>query len=123
MVEKYPEQEILDRMMYELMGKESELYSVTFVGYVDLGKHTYGQCAYPSRLCCAISLGQKFPWETRPLFRDAVLWHEACHAKLYLEDGQSDGHRKEFKKLRRSKPVYWLADMVMKLIWPGFRFR
>lgn len=122
MAEKYPEQEFLDKVMHELMGREADLYCVTFVGYVDLGKKTYGQCAYASRLCCAISLGQKFPWDERPLFREAVLYHEACHAKLFLEDGQTNGHDKEFKKLRRAKPLYWIADMVMKLVWPSFMF-
>lgn len=119
MVKSGEEQAFLNKTMRELMGNDFEGYAVDFVGYQSLGTHTYGQCAFPARTRCAVSLGAKYPWDKRPLFRAAVLYHEACHAKLYLEDGKVNGHDEEFRKLRRQKPLYWIADMIMKFVWSG----
>lgn len=119
MTENGTEQAFLDRTMKELMGDGFEGYSVVFIGYANLNsgnRITYGRCIYRSRTRCDIQLGD-MPWDKHPLFREATLWHEACHAKLYLEDGENNSHDREFRKLRRTKKLYWLADLVMKIVW------
>ena len=117
MVKSGEEQAFLDRTMRDLMGDEYDKYIVTFIGYLEYIDRSFGETSYPSRYQCAISLNERYPWDSCSLFRSAVLWHEACHAKLYLEDGKSNGHDEEFQKLRRSKPLYWIADGIMKFVW------
>ena len=117
MTEFESEQAFLDRTMRKLMGAEYDGYQVVFRGYHNLGKNTYGRCMYTNRTRCDIALGKKYPWDSRPLFREAVLYHEACHAKLFLEDGKGNGHDAEFRKLRRANKKYWIADIIMKLLW------
>ena len=117
MVKSGKEQAFLDKMMRELMGEEYDKYCVTFIGYLEYIDRSFGEITYPSRHQCAVSLNARYPWDKCNLFRSAVLWHEACHAKLFLEDGRCNGHDKEFQNLRKTKPLYWIADGVMKFIW------
>lgn len=81
-------------------------------------KWVYGRCYYVNRRRCDIVMGYKFEKREFGWLEKSGLWHEFCHAYAYLEDGVSDSHNNYWRKLRRSKPIYYIGDLVCKVIYP-----
>lgn len=113
------EQALVDAYIAYLTRTEGkEIYGpCTFGGYEDVGRKTFGLCRYPKQFVAEILLGERYPWDKCELFRRAVIYHETIHAYLYLVDGVCNSHDAEFQRLRKKKPLLWIADGVMKFVW------
>ena len=75
---------------------------------------TYYMSAEPEERWSEIYLN--IPKRLPPIWvKEAVLWHEFCHAKLWVAN-EYLGHGSEFKKMIRTNKKYWLIDIfVVKL--------
>lgn len=100
---------------------------IRWCGYTELGGslstgHRNGECRY-FRVWSSdgtyprsdIYLDEEHGQAPR-FFQRCTLWHEFCHANAYNEDMESDEHNAHFREYRRRKPLYWIGDMVYKLI-------
>ena len=45
-----------------------------------------------------------------PLVTKCVLWHEFCHAEIWIKEGRSDGHGWEWNKRLWRKPILYILD-------------
>lgn len=100
---------------------------VRWCGYTELGGslsagHRNGECRYFKVWSSDgvyprsdIYLDEEHGQAPR-FFQRCTLWHEFCHANAYNEDMESDEHNAHFREYRRRKPLYWIGDMVYKLI-------
>lgn len=67
--------------------------------------------SHSGALCIAkIDINKVF--EDRALAAKCVLWHEFCHAELWVKEGKSDGHGDGWMKRHWRKPVLALLDYV-----------
>lgn len=97
-------------------------YNVVFGGYRNMDESNpkrwvLGKCYYTYRVRCDIHLGWKFEKRELGWRETSVLFHEFCHALAYLEDGEDDDHNMYWRKLRRSKPKYWIGDLFAKMTY------
>lgn len=104
--------------------------AIVWGGYVDLNYAggvgiTYGRtmCTLTiyqngSKSCVSTIYLDEDMQKAPVFFRECVLWHEFCHANAFNEDGDSDAHNAHFREYRRRKALYWIGDMLFKLIGP-----
>ena len=46
----------------------------------------------------------------------ATSWHEFCHAEVWIKDGHTDGHGKEWNKRLWRKPLLYIWDLFFEQI-------
>ena len=99
-------------------------------GYEELGGsakvgYTMGLCRYTKYLDAAnvwtgrstifLDTGMR---RAPDFFKTCVLYHEFSHANAYNEDLENDAHNAHFRAYRRRKKLYWIGDMLAKLLSP-----
>ena len=99
---------------------------ISFMGYKELSGSIVD--GYIMGVCQSTHTAESYDWvqsriyldlgckKMPKLFRDAVLWHEFCHAWTVAEESDGSGHRMNFRNRRRENTVYWLCDILLKLI-------
>lgn len=89
------------------------------IDYGELDKNTLGLCSFMrlgSECHSLITISRRL--KAYPLYTKATVWHEFCHAEVWVRDGYSDGHSTAFGKRLFRKPFLWLIDVwTSKLAW------
>ena len=105
-------------------------YSIDFYNliseYRDLGKSTLGLTTFKreygiSNRIAIISINTRL--EKHPFLTTPVLWHEFCHAEVWIKEGKSDGHSDKFTSRMLRKKLLWFLDvLVVPLCWIKIRY-
>lgn len=51
-------------------------------------------------------------FENHSIASIAVLWHEFCHAEVWIKEGVSDGHSNRWVGRCWRKPILYLLDLI-----------
>lgn len=117
-----PQDSIEDWMIEQ--GHASDRDRVLFDGFEDLGGSVMGRCTYGiytagARMGCLITLDRA--WVGHPgIARDAVLWHETCHAISWLEMGEGGHGAGWIRQLLRHPElalIDWLIAPILYIIY------
>lgn len=114
----------LQALLYEWQREYDVPGRVLFLGFEELPRSSSSSLFVGGRTWFKLVNGERVS-EIRlqegmagaPAFlQRSVLWHEACHAEAFNEDGVPNAHDSHFYDLRRRKKAYWLGDMLFKLV-------
>ena len=100
----------------EKWGKEYNVnYDYIHPTYTWIDKHTIGVTLFKSEVnkkdrSCIIKITCVFI--NHPIASKAVLWHEFCHAEVWIKEGKTEGHGDKWIGRLCRKPLLTLLDGV-----------